>query len=137
MSQSPDSESLYITLRRQHPAWQLLAARRAPLVLTCLKTLFQQSQKGIAQEDALQLLTDILAANANNDEFDISTDDYAALARKELRDWIKREFVVEREGELLATDDLQRTLDFVDGLDHRIMTSTASRLATVQREIEN
>lgn len=137
MSQSPDPASIYITLRRQHPAWQLLAARRAPLVLMSLKTLFQQNQKSISQEDALQLLTDILADNANSDEFDINTDDYSALARKELRDWIKRGLVVEREGALLATDALQRTLDFVDGLDQRMMTSTASRLSTVQREIEN
>ncbi len=137
MSQLLDPASAYITLRHQHPAWQLLAARRAPLVLMCLKTLFQHSQTGIAQEDALQLLTDILASHANNDEFEINTDDYPALARRELREWIKRGLVVEREGELLATDALQRTLDFVDGLDRRLMTSTASRLATVQREIEN
>lgn len=137
MSQPSDPVSTYITLRRQHPAWQLLAARRAPLVLMCLKTLFQHSQKGIAQEDALQLLSGILATHANNDEFEINTNDYPALARRELREWIKRGLVVEREGELLATDALQRTLDFVDGLDQRLMTSTASRLATVQREIEN
>lgn len=127
----------YINIRRGHPAWQLLASHRAPLLLGCLKTLFDQSQQGINLDDALQLLTELLAQHANNDEFDITAQDHAALARKELRDWIKRGLVVEREGTLLATDALQRTLEFVNGLDQCLMTTTASRLATVQREIEN
>jgi hypothetical protein len=42
---------------------------------------------------------------------------------------------VEREGQVLATDALQRCLAFVDALEDRSMTSTASRLSTVQREI--
>ena len=37
----------------------------------------------------------------------------------------------------MATDALQKALAFVEGLDEKIMTSTASRLATVQREIES
>ena len=37
----------------------------------------------------------------------------------------------------MATDALQRSFAFVDSLQERSMTSTASRLATVQREIEN
>jgi len=125
----------YIIARHQNPAWQLLAARRAPLVLSCLKSLFEQNQDGIAFEDAQQLLAEILAQHAN--EFDIENDDYPAIARKELRDWIKRGLVIERAGQLIATDALQQALHFIDGLNNRMMTSTASRLATVQREIEN
>lgn len=37
----------YIYARHHHPAWQLLAARRAPLILSCLQTLFEQSQDGV------------------------------------------------------------------------------------------
>jgi uncharacterized small protein (DUF1192 family) len=37
---------------------------------------------------------------------------------------------------MLATDALQRGLRFLDGLQDQTMTSTASRLATVQRAIE-
>lgn len=129
----------YIQARHQNPAWQILAARRGPLVLSCLKPLFAQSTKGIEEADALQRLAEALALHANDEEFDIRADgdDYRALARKELRDWIRRGLVVEREGKLVATDALQRALDFVGGLGERIMTSTASRLGTVQREIEN
>ena len=46
----------YIVARRSNPAWRLLAARRAPLVLSCLKQLFENRQDGIDYEDAVQLL---------------------------------------------------------------------------------
>ncbi len=127
----------YIINRRQSPSWQLLASRRAPIILSCLKTLFNQGGEGVVLEDALQLLADMFDQHANSDEFEIETNDYQSFARKELRDWIKRGLIVERDGRLLATDPLQKSMQFIDSLDDRIMTSTASRLATVQREIEN
>lgn len=37
----------YFHARHHHPARQLLAARRAPLILSCLQTLFEQSQDGV------------------------------------------------------------------------------------------
>jgi Protein of unknown function (DUF3375) len=127
----------YISARHHHPAWQLLAARRAPLVLSCLQTLFEQSQNGIGFDDALQALAEMLAQHANDTEFEINSEDYSAQARKELRNWIKLALVVEREGRLYATDALEEALRFVSALGDRVMTSTASRLSIVQREIEN
>lgn len=126
-----------ITSRSQNPSWLLLAARRAPLIISCLKPLFESKHDGIDFEMAEQRLAETLAEHANNDEFEIKGDDYGNLARKDLRDWIKRGLVVEREGKLIATDALQQVLQFIDGLSERTMTSTASRLSTVQREIEN
>ena len=130
------SKQLVIT-RQQHAAWQLLASRRAPLIISCLQPLLAHAQAGIALEDAQQALAAILAEHANQTEFDISGDDYPALARRELRAWIRRGLLVERDNILIATDALAQALKFVDGLQDRIMTSTASRLGTVQREIEN
>lgn len=126
-----------IATRHHHPAWQLLGAQRAPLLIGCLKPLFDSNLDGIPLEDAEQRLAEMLGEYANNGEFQVSDDDVGALARKELRDWIKRQLVVEREGKLIATDALHQALRFIDGLQERFMTSTASRLATVQREIEN
>ena len=125
----------YVLARQQNPAWQLLASRRAPLVLGCLQELFEQSHDGVDYDDAQQALAELLAGHVGLSEFDI-TGDTAALARKELRAWIRRALVVEREGRLHATDALEAALRFVTALDGRIMTSTASRLAVVQREIE-
>jgi hypothetical protein len=127
----------YINARNHHPAWQLLATRRAPLVLGCLQALFAGSQHGIPFEDALQSLADLLTQHASQSEFEIGPEDNMSLARKDLREWIKRGLVVEREGSLYATDALEAALRFVDSLDNRIMTSTASRLSVVQREIES
>lgn len=127
----------YINARYHHPAWQLLAARRGPLILSCLQTLFEQSQDGIAVEDALKSLADMLGQHAANSDFEIAGDDYAAQARKELHRWIKLTLVVEREGRLHATDALEEAFRFVTALGGRVMTSTASRLSVVQREIES
>ena len=125
----------YILARQQNPAWQLLAWRRAPLVLGCLQSLFEDSQDGVDLDDAQQALAELLAGHAGLSEFEIDSDP-AVLARKELRNWIRHALVVEREGRLYATDALETALRFVDALDSRMMTSTASRLAVVQREIE-
>lgn len=127
----------YLVARHQHPAWKLLSAVRGPLVLSCLQALLEQNQEEILFEDAQQMLSDVLREHANNDEFELKSEDPAGDARKELRSWIRRGLIVEREGRLIATDALQKALAFVEGLDDHIMTSTASRLATVQREIEN
>jgi polyhydroxyalkanoate synthesis regulator phasin len=99
--------------------------------------MFEESQGEIAWDDAIQGLAEIFTEHALSEEFDLPDSDFTQASRRELRDWIKRGLVVEREGKLLATDALQKAFNFVDSLDDEVMTSTASRLATVQREIEN
>lgn len=127
----------YASFRRQHPAWQLLVARRAPLILGCLQTLFEQANDGVPMEEAQQSLAQMLSAYASEDEYDIDGSDTPLLAGRELRSWIKRKLVVERGGRIYATDALEMATQFVESLDNRLMTSTASRLSVVQREIEN
>jgi hypothetical protein len=127
----------YISARNQHPAWLLLASRRAPLLLSCLRTMFEKAHDGIAEEDALQALSGMLLTYASNDLYEIDRDNVSLQAGRELREWIKRRLIVEREGRIYATDALEVAIQFVESLDSRIMTSTASRLSVVQREIEN
>ncbi|WP_071991274.1 DUF3375 domain-containing protein, partial [Yersinia wautersii] len=127
----------YISARSQHPTWILLASRRAPLVLGCLRAMFKTSHDGIPMEDALQALAGILSAHASQELYEIEPDNTHLQAGRELREWIKRRLVVEREGRIFATDALEVAIQFVESLDSRIMTSTASRLSVVQREIEN
>jgi len=122
--------------RQQHPAWQLLAARRAPLVIGCLKPLFENAGGEIPLEDARTRLARMLAAHANNPDFEIASDDFPSLARKELREWIRKGLLAERGGLVFATDALQASFRFVESIRERMMTSTASRLATVQQRIE-
>ncbi|HET6247547.1 MAG TPA: DUF3375 family protein [Tepidisphaeraceae bacterium] len=125
-----------IKLRGNHPAWLLLASRNGPLILAGLQSLIDALPNGIDFEGAVEHLRGLFAENANDENFDVG-DDHAVAARRELRQWLKRGLIVEREGQLLATDALQRSFRFLDSLQDQPMTSTASRLATVQREIEN
>lgn len=133
---SSDACQQLIKLRQNHPAWLLLASRNGPLILASLRSLIDALPDGIDFEAAVEHLSGLFAENANDEHFDVG-DDHAIAARRELREWLKRGLIVEREGQLLATDALQRSLQFLDSLQDQPMTSTASRLATVQREIEN
>lgn len=126
----------FILAKKQNPAWQLLASRRAPLVLSCLKHLLSGNEEGVRFEDALQELAALLAEHAADEDFDIAQDDFITQSRKELRSWIKRDLIFEREGNIFATDALESALRFIDGLDSRILTSTGSRLSLVQSGIE-
>lgn len=123
-------------LRRNHAAWLLLALHRGPLILASLKPLIESQPGGVELETAVEQLAASLADYANDPDLALG-DDLALAARKELREWIRRGLIVEREGKLLATDALQRSLRFLESLEDQAMTSTASRLSTVQRAIEN
>lgn len=124
-----------VALRRHHAGWLLLAARNGPLILASLKSLIDAHPGGISLEDAVAHLTELFAAHASDAEFEVESDP-AVSARRELRLWLKRGLIVERDGQLMATDSLQRAFHFLDSLEDQPMTSTASRLATVQRAIE-
>lgn len=122
-------------LRKNHPAWQLLNARTGPLILGVLRDLFEEHLDGIEQELAHQMISEALELFRHNGEIEPEGDSLQ-LARREVRGWIRRGLLVERENRLIATDALEAAFRFVDALDNRIMTSTASRLSIVQREID-
>ncbi len=125
----------YLSLRRNDPAWLLLASPKGPLILASLKNLIETSPTGVEFDEAVEKLASVFADHANDSEFDLG-EDHPQSARKELRQWLKRGLIVERGGKLLVTDAFQRSLMFLESLEDRTMTSTASRLATVQRAIE-
>lgn len=125
----------FISLRRNHPAWLLLASPKGPLILASLKELMEASPNGVEMEEAIERLALVFSDHANDSEFDLG-EDHPLAARRELRQWIKRGLIVERSGKIMATDAFQKSLMFIDSLEDQSMTSTASRLATVQRAIE-
>ena len=111
----------FLHARQQHPAWLLLASRRAPLMLSCLDALFEHQRDGVPFDDAVQALADMLAAHANLPDFDIEPTDIAAQARRDLRDWIRRALITVREGCIHVIDVLKTALRFVTQLDHRAL----------------
>lgn len=125
----------YIALRRNHAAWLLLASPKSPLILASLKHLIETNPTGVDFEEAVERLAAAFADYANDSEFDLGND-HPLEARREIRQWLKRGLIVERAGKILATDAFQRSLNFLESLEDQAMTSTASRLATVQRAIE-
>ncbi len=124
-------------LRKHHPAWQLLAATKGPLVIAVLSDLFKDSPDGIEFDMAVLELAQMLRQQCENGEMECNNSNYHQDARREIRHWIKRGLLLERQGRIVATDALESALRFVQGLDQRIMSSSASRLAIVQREIEH
>ena len=80
-------------LRQKNPAWQLLASRRAPLIVSTLQALFESGDGSIRVDDVVQLLSETFAEHANEHDFAEDADFYRE-ARRELRDWIKRRLVV-------------------------------------------
>jgi hypothetical protein len=125
-----------ISLRHGHSAWMLLASINGPLILASLKSLIDAHPGGIEFEVAVEHLAAAFARHVDDPAFDIS-DDPGKAARREVRSWIKRKLIVERDGQIMATDALQRCFHFLESLEDQSMTSTASRLATVQRAIES
>ena len=102
--------SQYMDARQQHPAWRLLVSPRAPLMLGCLTGLFanQSREGGIAEEDALQALAQMLLEFANHPDFKVDVDNPQQQSGRELREWIKRGLIVERGQRLYETDALNR-----------------------------
>jgi len=59
-----------ISLRRNHPAWLLLAARNGPLIVASLKPLIEANPGGIEFEAAVEQLAAAFADHGNDTEFD-------------------------------------------------------------------
>jgi hypothetical protein len=95
----------------------------------------EANPNGIAMDDAVEHLAGLFADFINDSEFELS-EEPPAMARKELRLWLKNGLIVERDGMVMATNAFQRAIAFLESLENETMTSTASRLATVQRAIE-
>ncbi|MBL7002617.1 MAG: DUF3375 family protein [Gammaproteobacteria bacterium] len=129
--------SNFTQLRQSNPAWLLLAATKGPLLIAVLQALFNDDPKGIELEMAVLKLAQLLREEKQKGTIECS-DDFQSEAQREIRKWIKRSLLQERKGVLLTTDALESAMRFVLGLgQQRIMSSSASRLAIVQREVEH
>jgi len=64
-----ETVSKYISLRRNHPAWSLLASPKGPLILASLKSLIDSSPGGVVLEEAVERLATVFADYANEAKF--------------------------------------------------------------------
>lgn len=127
----------YRRMRYTNEAWRLLTARRSPLILACAERLFINSHDSVSMSDAIELLARCFDEFVNDSDFDLQQKDTHALAKTEWQTWLKRGLIVEKNQVVFATDALQKVISFIKTLDEAtIMTSTASRLQTVQSEVQ-
>ncbi|MCP4697421.1 MAG: DUF3375 family protein [Gammaproteobacteria bacterium] len=73
----------YISSRREHPAWRLLASQTAPSVLSSLQGLFEDYADGVDFEAAVTELSEVLRAQSAADDIDIINNDFSTAANKE------------------------------------------------------
>ncbi|GAB0102567.1 DUF3375 domain-containing protein [Nocardia sp. JMUB6875] len=124
------------SLRRHHPAWRLLRADNAPLVLSFLGTVFiEENARSMAAEELADRLDDVLYAL--NERMGEGT--FPKSAKAYLNDWAAPEAGWLRkyyppgsdEVHFDATPAVEKALTWVQGLADRSFVGTESRLNTV------
>jgi hypothetical protein len=123
-------------MRRHHPAWRLLQAQHAPLILTFLGAVFiEENVRSIAAgdlavrlDDQLYHLNDRLGAGTFPRRAEAYLDDWAAPDSGWLRKYYPTGTAV---AHFDATSDLEKAHAWVTSLQARAFVGTESRLATV------
>lgn len=123
-------------LRRSHPAWRLLAATNAPLVICFLQRAFiVPNHRSLAQTDLVSRLDDLLYAlrQALGDEaFPRSALAYLADWSSDERGWLRRYYREDNdEPHYDLTPATERALDWVASLEQRQFIGTESRLLAI------
>ena len=124
------------SLRRNHPAWRLLNAEYAPLVLVFLHRIFvqpnvrgiEQSQLGSLLEDELFRLRETRGAEA----FPRVASDYLDDWTQDTRGWLRKYYPQgSDEAHFDLTPAAEKAIAWVEGLSARSFVGTESRLRTV------
>lgn len=124
------------SLRRNHPAWGLLAARHAPLVASFLERAFvRDNVRVLAEPDLVEALEDALYQRREADGRDAwpkrAVDYLADWARPE-NGWLRRYY---RDGtdepQYDLTPSTEKAIAWLEGLSARQFVGTESRLLTV------
>lgn len=122
------------TLRDRHPAWRLLRAQHASLVLSFLGSHFVEGNAGASSAarlaDALDDHLDALNAGSEEPAFPRAAQEY--LDGWAESGWLRRFYPVSSDDvHYDATPALERAYAWVDGLRARSFVGTESRLHTV------
>lgn len=117
-------------LRSMHPAWRLLAADSASLVLSFLADLFAQTSEVAFSRAKVALDAELIRWK----ESGVDVQDSAASY---LRQWIASGWLREQDDVLLCTSACDVALRFAKGLDRREQSATASHLRVVQDAVRD
>lgn len=117
-------------LRTVHPAWRLLAADSAPLILSFLADLFAQTSEVAFSRAKVALDAELIRWKESGLEVQDSAASY-------LRQWIASGWLREQDDVLLSTSACDVALRFARGLDRRDQSATASHLRVVQDAVRD
>jgi hypothetical protein len=124
------------SMRRHHPAWRLLQAQHAPLILSFLGTVFVEenvrsisaADLAVRLDDQLYHLNDRLGAGTFPRRAEAYLDDWAAPDSG----WLRKYYPAGVEmAHFDATSDLEKAHAWVTSLQARAFVGTESRLAIV------
>lgn len=132
--------ALALTFRRQaqeSPAWSLLRSPLAPVIASCLATIFNAERRQITGTELIEELNELLD-ELRDGEFDLPR-----TASAYINEWVKDGYLVRRSprGEKEEFYELSRAamdgLDYVHKLAAPRKSATRSRLATVMDQLSN
>ena len=123
-------------LRERHPAWRLLRAQHAPLILSVLGRVFvEDNTRSLPVSELVDRLDDELHALRQllgDDAFPLTSTAYITAWAAPEAGWLRLYYPVgSDEPQVDATPALERAVAWVDGLQERSFVGTESRLATV------
>jgi hypothetical protein len=123
-------------LRRNHPAWRLLTAEYAPLIISFFNRVFvKDNVRGIEESRLEALLEDELFGlrQARGPEsFPRSARDYLDDWTKDERGWLRKYYPQDSdEAHFDLTPAVEKAIAWIDGLSARAFVGTESRLRVV------
>lgn len=126
----PGQLARFSTQRETHPAWRLLAANNAPLILATLGDLFREQLE-------VPLARAKVALDVELGRLRESGAGYQESATSYLREWIASGWLREQDSLLSLTDAAELALSFARGLDQRVEGTSASHLRIVQDAVRD
>ncbi len=124
------------TLRREHPAWRLLSAEHAPLVVSFLHLSFiRPNKRTLPKQELVVQLEDYLhhlRERTGEDDFPRRADQYLDDWASDERAWLRKFYPAnEEQPHFDITPATEKAIDWLSSLTERQFVGTESRLMTV------
>ncbi|HUW40173.1 MAG TPA: DUF3375 domain-containing protein [Rectinemataceae bacterium] len=123
-------------LRRNHPAWRLLLAEHAPLIVSFLNRVFvKPNVRGVEQSRLASLLEDELfrlRATRGEDAFPRGASEYLDDWSQDAKGWLRKYYPADSdEAHYDMTPGAEKAIAWIESLESRSFVGTESRLRIV------
>jgi len=124
-----EQQACFRRLSTEHPAWRLLGADHAPIILAFISDLFSQTNEVPFGRAKVALEAELSAWHEKYGMHD--------NAGTYLRQWIQADWMREHNDSLTRTDAFEMALRFAQGIEQRESSATASHLRIVQDAVRD